>query len=71
VTVALASFGGGLALVMGVVALAGDRALAHDVAARPFVMVGFALVVGIAGAAFQLGSSRTAARAGAPRLPEY
>jgi hypothetical protein len=70
VAIVLASFAGGLAVVIGLVTLGGDRALASDIAARPFVMLGFALVTGIAGAAFQLGAERPPGRAGPPKLPE-
>jgi len=39
------------------VALLGSRPLAGEVAERPFALLAFALVTGIAGAAFQLARS--------------
>ncbi len=65
VAAVLASLAGGLALGVGLVTLAGGREIAAEVAARPLVLLGFAVVTGIAGAAFQLSGER-----GRPRLPE-
>lgn len=74
VAVVLASLAGGLLLCAGLVALAGGRELAAEVAARPLVLLGLALVAGVAGAAYQLagarGRERDRARGPeAPRLP--
>jgi hypothetical protein len=65
VAVVLACLGGGLALAVGFLALAGGRELAAELAARPLVLLGFATVVGVAGAAFQLSGEK-----GRPRVPE-
>jgi hypothetical protein len=62
----LASLTGGLALGVGLVTLAGGREIAAELASRPLVLLGFAVVTGVAGAAFQL----SAERAGRERLPE-
>jgi hypothetical protein len=62
----LASLTGGLALGIGLVTLAGGREIAPELASRPLVLLGFAVVTGIAGAAFQLSTER----AGRERLPE-
>lgn len=65
VAVILACLGGGLALGVGFLVLAGGRELAAELAARPLVLLGFATVVGVAGAAFQLSGEK-----GRPRVPE-
>ena len=66
----LASVAGGVLLGVGIVTLSGGRELAAEVAARPLVLLAFAVVTGIAGAAFQLSGERSRSRAPeAPRLP--
>jgi hypothetical protein len=65
--VILAAVAGGCALGAGLLAAAGGRELAVELAARPFVLLGFALWVGVAGAAFQLSGDRGPRR---PELPE-
>jgi hypothetical protein len=66
----LASLAGGLALGVGLLALAGGRPIAAEVAARPVVLLAFAVVTGIAGAAYQLGAGRERGRTPEPpRLP--
>lgn len=68
--VALACLGGGLALAAGIVAMAGGRELGVELAARPMVLLGFAVVVGVAGAAFQLSPEKGRSRGPQPpRLP--
>jgi hypothetical protein len=68
--VILACLGGGLMLGAGLVTLAGGHELAAELAARPMVLLGLAVVLGVAGAAFQLGGDKGRARAPeAPRLP--
>jgi hypothetical protein len=62
----LASLAGGLALGIGLVTLAGGREIAAELASRPLILLGFAIVTGIAGAAFQLSGER----ASRGRLPE-
>ena len=70
VAAVLASVAGGALLGVGIVTLSGGRELAAEVAARPLVLLGFAVVTGIAGAAFQLSGERARSRAPeAPRLP--
>lgn len=66
----LASLAGGLALGIGLVTLAGGQEIAAEVAARPLALLGFAVVTGVAGAAFQLSGERTRGRLPEPpRLP--
>ncbi len=66
----LASLAGGLALGIGLIALAGGREIAAELAARPMVLLGFAVVTGIAGAAFQLSGEHARQRLPEPpRLP--
>jgi hypothetical protein len=65
--VILAAVAGGCALGAGLLAMAGGRELAVELAARPFVLLGFALWVGVAGASFQLAGARGGRR---PQLPE-
>lgn len=70
VAVVLACLGGGLAVGVGLVTLAGGRELAAELAARPLVLLGVAVVAGVAGAAFQLSAERGRDRGPeAPRLP--
>lgn len=70
VSIVLASLAGGLLLALGMLATFDARPLAAELAVRPFALLGFALVTGIAGAAWQLGP-RPPPPAGAPRrLPE-
>lgn len=66
VAAVLASVTGGLAVGVGLVVLAGGREVGVQLASRPLVLIGIAVVLGIGGAAFQL----SADRAGRPRLPE-
>jgi hypothetical protein len=67
----LAAVAGGCVLGAGLLALAGGRELAVELAARPFVLLGFAVWVGVAGAAFQLSGDRARRPAlpATPRLP--
>ncbi len=66
----LASLAGGLALGIGLVTLSGGREIAAELAARPMVLLGFAVVTGVAGAAFQLSAERARQRfPEPPRLP--
>lgn len=67
VTAAAAGLGGGLALGLGLLACFDQDPLARELAGRPAVVVGFALVVGIAGAALQL--SRAPGGARSPEAP--
>jgi hypothetical protein len=53
--IAFASLAGGVLSVLGLLGLAGDHPVAAAVASRPLVVLGLALVLGTAGAAFQLG----------------
>jgi hypothetical protein len=69
VSIVLASLVGGLLLALGLLATFDARPLAAELAARPFALLGFALVTGIAGAAWQLGAPPPLDRA-PPRLPE-
>lgn len=61
----LASLAGGLAVGVGLVTLAGGREIGVEIAARPLVLLGVAVVLGIAGAAFQLAGDKGSR----PRLP--
>jgi hypothetical protein len=54
VTATAAGLGGALALGLGLLACFQGEPLARELAGRPAVLVGFALVLGIAGAALQL-----------------
>jgi hypothetical protein len=54
VTAAFAGLAGGLLLALGLLAAGGASPLAHELARRPALIVGFALVTGVAGAALQL-----------------
>ncbi|HYD43431.1 MAG TPA: hypothetical protein VEB43_21545 [Anaeromyxobacter sp.] len=65
VAAVLASVAGGLAVGVGLVVLAGGREIGVELATSPFVLLGIAVVLGIAGAAFQLAGEK-----GRPRLPE-
>ncbi|HTN53448.1 MAG TPA: hypothetical protein VML50_13660 [Anaeromyxobacter sp.] len=67
VAVILWCLAGGAVLGAGLLALAGSGRLAADLAARPMALVAFALVVGIAGAAFQLSRPGPASFGPAPR----
>lgn len=62
-----AGLGGGLALAVGLLGCFQADPLARELAGRPAVVVGFALVVGIAGAALQL--ARPPAGATSPADP--
>jgi hypothetical protein len=59
VTAAAASLAGGFLLALGLLASFAGRPLARELAGRPVAILGFALVAGIAGAAFQLTSPRS------------
>jgi len=66
----LAALAGGLALGIGLVTLGGEREWAVEIAARPLVLLGFAVVTGVAGAVFQLAGDRARERTPTPpRLP--
>jgi hypothetical protein len=68
--VVLACLGGGIALATGLLALAGGRAWAADLAGSPVAILCLAVVTGIAGAAYQLGGKRERSRGlEPPRLP--
>lgn len=67
--IGFASALGGLLVAAASVGLGGDRPLARDLAAHPLAVVALALVLAIAGAAYQLALGETAARAPAPREP--
>jgi hypothetical protein len=58
VAATVASLAGGLLLALGLVASFAARPIARELAGRPAVLLGFALVAGIAGAAFQISSPR-------------
>lgn len=60
---------GALLAVAAAVGAGGDRPLARDLATHPLAIVAFALVLAIAGAAYQLARGDAAARAPAPRQP--
>lgn len=65
VTAAAAGLGGGLALGLGLLGCFEADPLARELAGRPAVVVGFALILGIAGAALQLSAARSPADPGA------
>jgi hypothetical protein len=65
-TALLAALAGGLAVGLGLVTLGGERALAVQVAARPLVLLGVALVLAVGGTVFQLSEER----GGRGRLPD-
>jgi hypothetical protein len=71
VAILLAVLFGGLALGAGLCALFPGRELAREVAARPMVLLGFAVVVGLSGAAYQLAglSGRGNERSRKPKTP--
>jgi hypothetical protein len=69
VTATAAGLGGGLALALGLLGCFRGEPLARELAARPALVVGFALVVGIAGAALQLTGAATSPAAPAARSP--
>jgi hypothetical protein len=66
VTAAAAGLGGGLALALGLLGCLRGEPLARELAGRPAVVLGFALVVGIAGAALQLAGAGAATSPGGP-----
>jgi hypothetical protein len=70
VTAIVAALAGGLAFGTGLLALLGARPLGEELASRPLALLAFALVTGIAGAAFQLarGEPRGPSRAASPPL---
>ena len=61
VRAAFASLTGGVLVAVGLVAAAGLRPFARELAERPFALAGLALVLGIAGTAFQIGRDAAAA----------
>jgi hypothetical protein len=63
VTAAFASFTGGVLAALGLSAAFAPLAFAREIGARPFALAAVALVLGVAGTAFQ-------ARRGPPRRPE-
>ncbi|HVO21450.1 MAG TPA: hypothetical protein VMU15_19470 [Anaeromyxobacter sp.] len=66
----LACLAGGVALGLGLLALAGARPPAAELAGSPVAVLCFAVVTGIAGAAYQLGGGRERGRnLEPPRLP--
>jgi len=69
VSAAFASLAGGLLLGLGLVAAFGRTPLARELAGRPAVIAGFALVLAIAGAAFQLSTTREESGARSPVSP--
>jgi hypothetical protein len=62
VVAAAAGLGGGLALALGLLASFHGDPLARELAGRPAIVVGFALVLGIAGAALQLSAGGATSR---------
>jgi hypothetical protein len=66
---AVAALAGGLLLALGLLAVFGETPLARELAVRPAAVVGFALVVGIAGAVLQLSRSPEAPAARSPESP--
>jgi hypothetical protein len=70
VSAVAAALGGALALALGLLACLRESPLARELAGRPAAIVGFVLVLGIAGAAFQLSGVAATSRAGpAARSP--
>lgn len=63
------SVAGGILVGLGLLALAGPARLAQEIAARPFALIAFAAVTGIAGAAFQLATTREGREARSPGSP--
>lgn len=60
VTAAFAAFAGGVLAALGLTAAFAWIPLAREVGARPFALAGMALVLGIAGTAYQAGRPETA-----------
>lgn len=69
VAAAAAGLGGGLALGIGLLACFPRDPLARELAGRPAVVAGFALILGIAGAALQLAAPATTPAGPAARSP--
>jgi hypothetical protein len=69
VTALVAGLAGGLVAAGGALALLGARPLGAELAARPFALLGFAIVTGIAGAAFQLAGGEPRGGSRAPGRP--
>jgi hypothetical protein len=65
----VASIAGGLLVTLGLLATAGAHPLAREIAVRPFALVAFTAVTAIAGAAFQLATSREDRGARSPESP--
>ncbi len=63
VSVLFASLAGGLCVALGAVALFARHVLAAELTARPFALLAVALVLGVAGAAFQLSQEEPVPRA--------
>lgn len=59
---------GGLLLGLGLLAAAGPRPLAAELAGRPFALLAFAVVTAVAGAAYQLSRAPSPPRGGADAL---
>jgi hypothetical protein len=70
VTAAVAGLAGALAVALGALACFPRDALARELALHPAVVIGFTIVVGIAGAALQLAGAPTSPAAPAARSPE-
>jgi hypothetical protein len=64
--IAVASFVGGLAIGLGLVGVLSRHAVGLALAAHPFALLAVAVVLGVAGSAFQLGRGEPRARALAP-----
>ncbi|MFL5366603.1 MAG: hypothetical protein ACJ781_14115, partial [Myxococcales bacterium] len=70
VSAAAAGLGGAFALGLGLLACFAETPLARELAGRPAALVGFALVLGIAGAALQLSAAAMSRGGRAARSPE-
>jgi hypothetical protein len=66
VAIGVASFLGGFAMGLGLVGLLPDHAIGLALARHPFALVAIAVVLGVAGSAFQLGRGEPRARPLAP-----
>jgi hypothetical protein len=67
---ALASIAGGALVAVGGVALLGGRPIAAELAARPFALAAVAIVLGIAGAAYQISRGAGSPPRGQPPRPQ-
>jgi hypothetical protein len=70
VTALFAALAGAIAFGVGAAALAGVHPLARELAARPFALAGLAVVLAVAGAAFQLERGAAGARDPPIRQPD-